>query len=141
MSYYRKYFQEDTMSRSLDDLIPSMKAKALDFKKRMEEAGITFMFTCTYRTQAEQNELWKIGRNGDKRPKVTWTTLTRHTAGDAFDIAIVKDKKPTWDLKVSVNKNEIPDYFEAGKIGESIGLVWGGRWEKHPDYPHFQETE
>jgi hypothetical protein len=45
-----------------------------------------------------------------------------------------------WDTKIDVDADHIPDYEEAGKIGESVGLVWGGRW-KIPDYPHFQLKE
>ena len=126
------------MSRKIEDLTPSMQEKAKEFQRRMEEAGLSFIFTCTFRSQEEQNELYKQGRS---KPglKVTWTTNSRHTDRDAFDIAIVKDGKPVWDVKVNVNINEIPDYLEAGQIGESIGLVWGGRWGK-PDFPHYQEA-
>ena len=81
--------------------------------------------------------------------KVTWTLNSKHIIdlddgnpdndkSRAFDIVILNDQfQPTWDIKANVNKNEIPDYKEAGKVGESIGLTWGGRWKK-PDYPHFQ---
>ena len=126
------------MSRKIEDLTPSMQEKVRQFTILMADAGLPFIITCTYRSQAEQNELYKQGRS---KPglKVTWTTNSRHTDRDAFDIAIVKDGNPVWDVKVNVNINEIPDYLEAGQIGESIGLVWGGRWGK-PDYPHYQEA-
>jgi len=30
-----------------------------------------------------------------------------------------------------------PHWVTLGKLGESLGLEWGGRW-KTPDLPHFQ---
>jgi len=84
--------------------------------------------------------------------KVTWTLNSRHVTNmfdedldndlaRAFDIAIIKregDRQiALWNLKADVNDNDIPDYEEAGSIGESVGLVWGGRW-KNRDLCHFQ---
>ena len=40
-------------------------------------------------------------------------------------------------MKVSVNGDKIPNYMEAGELGESVGLIWGGRW-KNADMPHLQ---
>lgn len=81
--------------------------------------------------------------------KVTWTLQSKHLIdlddGDpgndkarAFDIAITRRRgEPCWNLKIDVNENEKPDYEEAGKIGESVGLRWGGRFRR-PDYGHFE---
>ena len=86
---------------------------------------------------------------GENKHKVTWTMKSKHITypddhdtskhlARAFDLVIVKDGKASWDLKVNVNKNEIPDYEEAGRIWESLGGTWGGRWKKSPDNPHFE---
>ncbi|MCC6347894.1 MAG: M15 family metallopeptidase [Nitrospirales bacterium] len=120
-------------------MIPSMQVLAKEFAVRMASAGIPFMFTCTYRSSEEQSALYAQGRINPGRI-VTWTLKSKHCEGKAFDIAILKDGKPTWDVKVSVDGDTIPDYEEAGKIGEALGLVWGGRW-KTPDCPHFQVKE
>jgi peptidoglycan LD-endopeptidase CwlK len=93
--------------------------------------------------------LWLIGEVDNKKT-VTDTMKSMHlpivdvktreviAKSRAFDIAIVKDRKQVWDLKVDVNENDLPDWEEVGAMGERIGLEWGGRWEK-PDRPHFQE--
>jgi peptidoglycan L-alanyl-D-glutamate endopeptidase CwlK len=101
------------------------------------------MLTCTYRSQAEQDALYAQGRS-TPGPKVTWTLSSRHSftlngkpAAVAFDIALLKDGRPHWDTKISINENMVPDYLEIGILGERLGLIWGGRWKK-PDYPHFQ---
>ena len=63
---------------------------------------------------------------------------------EAVDFAIIKNNSSvTWDLKADVNADSIPDYEEIGKIGESVGLTWGGRFknskgEPQPDCPHLQ---
>lgn len=124
-------------SRKIDDLVPAMQLCALRFAGAMAEAGVPFIFTCTRRAQEEQDELYARGRTKPGR-KVTRTRRSRHTLGEAFDIAICKDGVPTWDGKVDVDEDGIPDYTEAGQIGEALGLEWGGRWKKSPDFPHFQ---
>jgi len=154
-------------SRDIKDCCPELQEKYLDFFNKMEFAGITFALTSTSRNIVEQMALFVQGRldfldvnrfrwianlpmlkDPGENKIVTWTLKSEHVTNlfdpdlnndcsRAFDIAILKEGKITWDLKVSVNKNEIPDYEEAGVIGEQCGLVWGGRWKK-PDYPHFQ---
>jgi hypothetical protein len=46
-------------------------------------------------------------------------------------------------VKCDVNKDGELDYYEAGIIGESLGLIWGGRFKDKygkpiPDYVHFE---
>jgi peptidoglycan L-alanyl-D-glutamate endopeptidase CwlK len=154
-------------SRKVEDLTLEMQRLYGKFKEKMDAAGIPFSLTCTARSYQEQVALYAQGRqsldevnalrklaglspilsSGNK--KVTWTMLSKHLvklndsdlANDkskAFDIVLLKDGKGHWDVKVSVNKNIKPDYIEAGEIGESVGLKWGGRF-KSPDYPHFEQ--
>lgn len=130
------------MSRLITDCLPELQEKARLFVLAMAEADIPFMFTCTKRTQAEQDALYAQGRTKPGK-KVTWTRKSKHIDGKAFDIVIIKDGKPCWDTKVSVDGDDIPDYEEAGRIGESLGLRWGGRFKNskgqpRPDYPHFE---
>lgn len=90
--------------------------------------------------------------------KVTWTLKSRHiinledqdttnNKARAFDFAILapsdtaeNERSPTWDIKVDTNKSNTPDYYEAGRLWESLGGEWGGRW-KNPDRPHCQLRE
>lgn len=154
-------------SRKIEDLVPELQKKYRLFEAAMTEAGIPFILTCTARTVREQLALYAQGREktdhvNDLRKlagmppiswpgssyKVTWTLQSKHIIdldngiftddqARAFDIAIKRDGSPCWNLKTDVNRNEIPDYEEAGKIGESVGLRWGGRFSC-PDYPHFE---
>lgn len=53
---------------------------------------------------------------------------SRHELGGAFDVKIVPPAEAT-----SAN------YLRLGKLGESLGLDWGGRWKGRSNDPfHFQ---
>jgi len=154
-------------SRKIEDLTPKLQLLYSLFKAKMDILEITFIVTCTARLVKEQVALYAQGRQTlkevnalrkmagfylikeNENKKVTSTLKSKHLIdlddgilendkSRAFDIAITKDEKVTWDLKVNVNENEVPDYIEAGRIGESVGLVWGGSWKNFKDYPHFE---
>jgi peptidoglycan LD-endopeptidase CwlK len=118
------------VSRDIEDLIPEMQEKFAAFLAKMEAANLPFMVTFTYRSQEEQDALYAQGRTAPGRI-VTWTKNSRHTKREAFDIAMLVNGKPDW------SDNKL--YRLAGQIGESVGLVWGGRWKK-ADLCHFQNS-
>lgn len=153
------------MSRDIHKLTPSMRAKYVVFDAEMKAAGIPYIITSVDRTILEQMALYVQGRldldevnrfrssagmppiTEQKNKKVTWTLNSKHVTNmfdkslnndesRAFDIAIIKDRKPTWELKVNVNANDLPDYEEAGKIGIKCGMKWGGDWG---DLCHLEE--
>ena len=123
-------------SRKISDLTLEMQALTKEFCKMLVLNGIEYMITSTYRSQEEQDALYAQGRTVPGR-KVTWARHSRHTDREALDIAILKGGEIMWDAKVDVDMDQVPDYLEAGIIGEQCGLVWGGRW-KTPDFPHFE---
>lgn len=135
----------------------------------MLSKGLNFILTCTARTVDEQIALYAQGRKivtevnklrqiaglapikESQNNVVTWTLNSKHIVNlddgnpdnnksRAFDIALVINKKPHWDMKADVNEDQISDYMQAGAIGEACGLRWGGRFPK-PDYPHFEGIE
>lgn len=145
------------MSRKIEDLTPKLQSLYKLFDREMKIAGIKFKVTQTLRTHDEQKALYAQGRHPinivntlrktaglapisqiENKKKVTWTMNSKHLPKSdgksiAFDICILdKLDKPDW--------NSTNLYKLAGEIGESIGLVWGGRW-KNPDLPHFELKE
>ncbi len=56
-----------------------------------------------------------------------------HNYGVAFDCAPLS-------VNGGIDWGNIALFKKVGKIGESIGLEWGGSWKNFPDYPHFQYT-
>lgn len=85
----------------------------------------------------------------ESKRKVTWTMNSKHIINlddekltndksKAIDFAVIKDGVfIEWDLKADINNNNISDYLEVAKIGESVGFK-SGRHFKNPDYPHLE---
>lgn len=65
---------------------------------------------------------------------ISWTLKTKHIDGLAIDIAPMRDGKIWWDAPTIV-------WMRMGAIGESCGLVWGGRWKETPDMPHYEAKD
>jgi hypothetical protein len=70
---------------------------------------------------------------------ITWTWVSDHMKGDAFDGCILKDKKAIWDLKADTNSNNIDDYKEVALLAKKKGLV---TWLDYPkeDKMHWDRT-
>jgi peptidoglycan L-alanyl-D-glutamate endopeptidase CwlK len=126
-------------SRSIEDLHPILQPLAIQFLADCKEAGITAFLTCTYRSSAEQDDLYAQGRtkpgkrvtNAKGGQSQHNTTLQGKPAARAFDIAIKnRDGTVNWDASH-------PHWKQVGVIGKEIGLVWGGDW-KIRDLPHFE---
>lgn len=150
------------MSRDVDKLLPQVRDKAVLLKKlALERLGLNIIFTQTLRTNDEQVALYAQGRqslgavNGLREvagmPKISVTenhrvtnakdiTSSFHGYGMAFDIAITDStgKKIVWTDKSDWNADGVSDWVEVGKLGEEIGLEWGGNFSSISDPPHFQ---
>ena len=158
--------------KSIAMMSPDLLAKYTLFKEKMDAASIPFILTSVARTVKEQAALYSQGRDpistvnkmrkaaglpsikDSENNKVTWTLMSKHIIdlddgietnnwSRAFDIAIVDNKVPVWNLKVDINRDNMPDYIQAGPIGESVGLIWGGRFKNakgvsNPDFPHYE---
>jgi peptidoglycan L-alanyl-D-glutamate endopeptidase CwlK len=110
-------------SRKIDDLVPALVALYYKFADECDRQGLQFIVTCTKRLRAEQKALVASGASK--------TMNSKHLTGKAFDIAVMKNGKVSWVFD---------DYKPYGKIGEDLGLEWGGSW-KFRDGPHFQLKE
>lgn len=140
---------------------------ALEFQKRCEEAGHEVIFTSVDRDYKEQYAYYCQGRESlditnkfrrlaglspikqlENQRKVTWTLYSRHVVNlddekldndksEAFDFAIIYDKKAVWDIKADIDGDNISDYIECIEIGEALGLI-SGRTFKNRDYVHME---
>ena len=106
----------------------------------MAKAGIDFIVTSTYRNDKDQDALYALGRT--VKGKIVTNAKagqSRHNivgaggipAAEAFDIVIMSNGKPDWDVKN-------PNWKKAGKIGVAVGLDWAGNWKSFVEYPHFE---
>lgn len=123
-------------SRSLDDLLPPVKDRAQQFLDKCHAAGIDLLVTSTYRDFESQERLYAQGR------VLPGKIVTYANAGDswhnwkrAFDIVPLRHGKPVWSTRGADGNL----WRQIGRIGESVGLEWGGSWDRHPDMPHFQD--
>lgn len=87
--------------------------------------GIVIVVTSGLRTYAEQDALFA------QRPKVTNARggYSNHNFGIAFDVTIFAEGEPVW---------ESPHYKVVGRLGQQLGLEWGGAWTTFKDEPHFE---
>ena len=91
-----------------------------------QAAGIPLVVVCTRRTPEQQADCIARG--------VSRILQSKHLTGDAIDVA-------TRELMAKKNWGPgAPEWTRIGEIGESLGLVWGGRW-KNPDWGHFEYME
>lgn len=105
---------------------------AARFLELAEEAGIPTEIVQGVRTMEEQRRLYEQGRSAPGRI-VTHAEPgdSYHNYGLAFDVVPTAYKSlPDWNP-------EGPAWETLGRIGESLGLEWGGRW-RSKDLPHFQ---
>lgn len=109
-------------SRSLDDLLPPVREKALMFETACALHGHDVLIYCTYRPEKEQNELYAQGRTKPGR------IVTNARGGEslhnwrcAFDYVPLVGGKPQWNDKAL--------YLKTGIIAEECGLQWAGRWK------------
>jgi len=115
--------------------IETLKAEVQVLARRLIETavaqGINVKIIGGSRTYAEQNDLYAQGRT--KPGKIVTKAKggqSWHNFGMAFDIGIFSEDGKKY-------YGEHKDYERCGKIGEAMGLEWGGRWE-FVDEPHFQ---
>lgn len=130
-------------SRLIKDLHPRLRSAYILFDNAMRDAKIDYIITCTYRNNEDQQKLFDQGRtkNGsivtNARPgesKHNTVDANGMPSSKAFDIVVIKNGKPDWDVKN-------PDWRKAGSIGKRVGLDWAGDWKSFKEYPHFQLTE
>jgi len=110
-------------------LRPDAQTKAHEWLLKCLEAGINVKIITGTRTYNEQDNLYAQGRTKAGR-KVTNAPAgySWHNFGVAWDFVVFdEDGQPQW---------ESPLMEECGKIAESLGHEWGGRWTSPQDTPH-----
>jgi len=119
------------MSRALNDLDPRFRPLAVEALAQIVEHGIAVMIICTGRTAAEQAIAITTGHS--------WVEHSKHQDGLAIDLcpfetyALHGPDKLQW-------KEDDPAWQMIGKIGEALGLRWGGRWVQK-DLGHLEFVE
>jgi peptidoglycan L-alanyl-D-glutamate endopeptidase CwlK len=117
--------------KNIATLDPKVQPLARALIEEAQARGINAKVICGTRTFEEQDELYAQGRT--KPGKIVTKAKggqSWHNFSLAFDVGIFSP-----DGKEYYGESEA--YKEVGKIGETLGLEWGGAW-KFVDEPHFQ---
>ena len=105
-------------STSTRTLQPDVRLSADAFIRYLMRRGVRVEVTSTFRDYATQRALWENYLAGCSRFPAAPPGRSRHGTGRAFDLKLTP-----------------PVYAEAGRIWESIGGTWGGRFS---DPIHFE---
>lgn len=119
-------------SRSLDELLPHVRKKALDLALACQDEGITLLVYCTYRDVAAQDALYAQGRT---KPGHVVTNArggeSNHQKRIAFDAIPMLHGKPQWANDALIDR--------VGALAEKVGLQWAGNWQgKLRERCHFE---
>lgn len=107
------------MGRSLDELAPVFRPLAEALLARLIEADVPVKIICTGRSQAEQDAA--VARGASK------VRVSKHQSGLALDVCpfllwqAAGPDKLNWDAAD-------PAFHTIGRLAESLGLRWGGRF-------------
>ena len=109
-------------SRSVLELTPAARLKALQWQIECHADGLIVIFISTYRDVEFQDYLYAQGRK-NKQPILTNAKggESEHQKRTAWDFCVMNGKKCDW-------KN-VEAFTKAGVIAENQGLVWSGRWQ------------
>lgn len=124
-------------SRSLDDLLPIVKEKALEHIRLCNAAGVDILITSTYRDAESQDALYAQGRTTPGK-KVTNAKagFSWHNWKCAYDVVPLRNGKPVW----GTTGIDLELWRVVGKCGKEAGLEWAGDWKTFKEFPHFQYT-
>jgi len=114
----------------IQSLLPAAQQKAREFMKAVQNAGFTIKTISGTRTFAEQDALYRQGRDlpGNKVTNARGGQ-SNHNFGVAWDIGVFQNGQYLDDS---------PIYAQIGGVGKGLGLEWGGDWKSMTDEPHFQ---
>lgn len=119
------------MSRDIELLHPEMRARCLEFIAECRKCGLRVGISQTWRTKAEQDDLYAQGRT--KAGSIVTNCrypYSPHNWGVAFDI-YRNDGQGAY--------NDGDGWFKScGQVGKRLGLFWGGDFKSFVDKPHFE---
>lgn len=142
-----------TSCRDPELLHPLLLPVWVRFMRLGRAAGLVLVFTRGFSSSRDQDALYLVGRRGipgegivtKARGGQSWHNVERDgkPAALAFDVCVM-----TADGK-RVLPSSAPEWDTLGRIGESLGLTWGGRFGDNPgtvriegwDKGHFQLDE
>lgn len=127
--------------RNVSQLHPELQKKVEQLKALCQQNGITIGISECVRTVAEQDALYAKGRTTGGSIVTNCRGISyssMHQWGVAFDFYLIVDVDGDGKTSDDAFNNATGLFDKVGKLGQSIGLEWGGSWKSIKDKPHFQ---
>lgn len=127
--------------RDVKQLHPTLQSKIKLLQSLCEKNGIKIGISECLRTVAEQDALYAKGRttSGSIVTNCKGSSYSSmHQWGIAFDFYLIIDIDGDGKTSDDAYNDKTGLFKKVGKIGQSIGLEWGGSWKSIVDKPHFQ---
>lgn len=130
-------------SRSLSELLPQVKWRAIEFIAACEvEFDCKMLVTSTFRDYEAQAELYAMGRRGKPGEHIV---TNAHPGESWHNFRCAWDMVPLKDGEAQYNNDELINAI--GRKAKDFNLVWGGDWNGNGvqdkadwDRVHFQFT-
>lgn len=122
-------------------LHPELQIKIEQLKILCSKNGFNIGIAECIRTVAEQDALYAKGRTtaGNIVTNAKGNTYSSmHQWGVAVDIYLDMDVDGDGKKNDDTYNNSKSYFDKIGRLGQSIGLEWGGSWKNIKDRPHFQ---
>lgn len=127
--------------RDITKLHPTLQKKAEELIALCKSNGISIKISECVRTVEEQDALYAKGRTapGNKVTNAKGSSYSSmHQWGVAFDFYLDMDIDGDGAKSDDAYNNVTGLFDKVGRLGQSIGLEWGGAWKSIKDRPHFQ---
>lgn len=127
--------------RDIKQLHPELQKKIVQLQELCAANGIAIGISECVRTVAEQDALYAKGRTtgGSIVTNCKGSTYSSmHQWGVAFDFYLKVDVDGDGQWTDDIYNDASGLFEKVGKLGQSIGLEWGGAWKSPVDKPHFQ---
>ena len=127
--------------RNVKQLHPDLQKKVDQLIKLCAKNGIKIGIGECVRTKAEQDALYAKGRTSSGRIVTNCkgsSYSSMHQWGVAFDFYLIMDVDGDGKTSDDAYNDKTGLFEKVGKLGQSIGLEWGGSWKSIVDKPHFQ---
>ncbi len=119
-------------AEKLSEVNPTLAEKCREIIRLANAEKFQLLITDGYRSDAEQNALYAIGRRGiagEKKVTNAKGGQSNHNKRTAIDFAFVIDGKVSCDEKL---------YPNLGRWAKIVGLKSGGNWKHFKDFPHVE---
>lgn len=130
--YPKDNFEYRPTSTSISSLNPAVATQARKFLDLTRANNMDVRITSAFRSWDESDRLYAQGRT------TPGSIISNARGGESYhNWGLAFDASP---YENGVITNNIELYKKMGRLGEQVGLEWGGRFKDLVDYPHFQNT-